>query len=54
MLLPAIQHPSWIFAFALLGAQVARGATIYQHPDSLPDGVDYDFIVAGGMSSSYI
>jgi choline dehydrogenase len=46
--------PSWISALALLSSHFARAAIIYQHPDNLPDRVDYDFIVAGGTSSSRV
>nr|Q3L245.1 RecName: Full=Pyranose dehydrogenase 1; Short=PDH 1; AltName: Full=Pyranose:quinone oxidoreductase 1; Flags: Precursor [Leucoagaricus meleagris]AAW82996.1 pyranose dehydrogenase [Leucoagaricus meleagris]AAW82997.1 pyranose dehydrogenase [Leucoagaricus meleagris]4H7U_A Chain A, Pyranose dehydrogenase [Leucoagaricus meleagris] len=45
---------SRLLSLALLGIQIARGAITYQHPDDLPSGVDYDFIVAGGGTAGLV
>lgn len=36
-------------AFTLLSLHVARSAVLFRHFDELPQGVEYDFIVAGGQ-----
>jgi hypothetical protein len=48
MLLQTARLSARLLSLALLGFQIARSAVTYQHPDDLPDDVDYDFIVAGG------
>nr|Q3L243.1 RecName: Full=Pyranose dehydrogenase 2; Short=PDH 2; AltName: Full=Pyranose:quinone oxidoreductase 2; Flags: Precursor [Leucoagaricus meleagris]AAW82998.1 pyranose dehydrogenase [Leucoagaricus meleagris]AAW82999.1 pyranose dehydrogenase [Leucoagaricus meleagris] len=45
---------SRLVSLALLGSQIAFGAITYQHPDDLPSGVDYDFIVAGGGTAGLV
>ncbi|KAJ3563653.1 hypothetical protein NP233_g8801 [Leucocoprinus birnbaumii] len=45
----AFKHKfQWLFGLALLSLQASRGADVFQSMDDLPEGVNYDFIIAGG------
>jgi choline dehydrogenase len=44
---------SQLLALVFIGAHVSHCAIIFQHPDDLPDEVDYDFIIAGGETCCF-